>query len=68
MVCTQVERHMRPCLATLGGSEPLPAETAYELMDGTKSVGSGAPFDKPFKTSIASIVGGKGNSMQLISV
>ena len=43
---TQVERHMRLCLAatagrdtlvTLAGSEPLLAEAAYELMKGTQS-------------------------------
>jgi hypothetical protein len=43
---TQVERHMRLCLAatteretfvTLAGSEPLLAEAAYELMEGTHS-------------------------------
>ena len=43
---TQVERHMRLCLAasagrdalvTLAGSEPLLAEAAYELMEGTQS-------------------------------
>ena len=43
---TQVERHMRLCLAatagrdtlvTLSGSEPLLAEAAYELMKGTQS-------------------------------
>src|SRR6266576_3305520 len=43
---TQVERHMRLCLAatagrdtlvTLAGSEPLLAEAAYEYMKGTKS-------------------------------
>ena len=46
VACTQVERHMRLCLAatagrekfvTLAGSEPLLAEAAYELMKGTKS-------------------------------
>jgi hypothetical protein len=43
---TQVERHMRLCLAatagrdalvTIAGSEPLLAEAAYELMEGTQS-------------------------------
>lgn len=43
---TQVERHMRLCLkatagrdflVTLAGSEPLLAEAAYELMEGTRS-------------------------------
>jgi hypothetical protein len=43
---TQVERHMRLCLAatagrdtlvTVAGSEPLLAEAAYELMEGTQS-------------------------------
>ena len=46
IVRTQVERHMRLCLAatagrdmliTLAGSEPLLAEAAYELMKGTRS-------------------------------
>ena len=46
IVRTQVERHMRLCLAatagrdtlvTLAGSEPLLAEAAYELMKGTQS-------------------------------
>lgn len=46
IVCTQVERHMRLCLSatvgwerfvTIDGSEPLLAEAAYELMNGTQS-------------------------------
>lgn len=46
IACTQVERHMRLCLAatagrdtlvTVAGSEPLLAEAAYELMKGTQS-------------------------------
>jgi hypothetical protein len=46
VACTQVERHMRLCLAatagrekfiTLAGSEPLLAEAAYLLMNGTQS-------------------------------
>jgi hypothetical protein len=46
VVCTQVERHMRLCLAatagrekfvTLAGSEPLLAEAAYELMKNIES-------------------------------
>ena len=51
---------MRPCLAatagwekfvTLGGSEPLLVKAAHELMpvNGTESVGSGAPFGTPFR-------------------
>ena len=54
---------MRPCRAatagrekfvTLGGSEPLLAKAAYELMpvDGTESVGSGAPFGTPFRPQL----------------
>jgi hypothetical protein len=46
IACTQVERHMRLCLAatagrerfvTLAGSEPLLAEAAYEIMNNTRS-------------------------------
>ena len=54
---------MRPCLAataglenfvTLGGSDPLLAKAAYELMpvDGTESVGSGAPFGTSFRPQL----------------
>ena len=66
---------MRPCLAatagrekfTLGGSKPLLAEAASELMDKTEFVGSGAPFGKPFRP-IPSIVGSVGNSLRPFSL
>ena len=74
IVFMQIKYHMRPCLAatagrekfTLDGSKTLLAEAAYELMDGTESVGSGAPFGKPFGPT-ASIVGSVGNSSQPFS-
>ena len=74
VVFMQIKYHMQPCLAatagrekfTLGGSKPLLAEAAYELIDGTESVGSGAPFGKPFGPT-ASIVGSVGNSSQPFS-
>jgi hypothetical protein len=46
VACAQVERHMRLCVAattgletlvTVAGSEPLLAEAAYELMEGTQT-------------------------------
>jgi len=45
VICAQIERHMRLCIAatarleklvTLAGSEPLLAEAAYELMEGSE--------------------------------